>query len=363
MLLRGMFAPNFTISPRLSQALLLIETLRMQLAGARIDAALLQSLRATALLASTHFSTFIEGNRLTLPEVLSVSKGASFPDRRRDEIEVRNHFKAVEYMEKLAELAAPLRESEVQSIHGLVLDGRNRATPYRSQQNVIRDSGSGRIVYLPPEPQDVPLLMTGLIEWVNIQLEARQLPVPLIAGLAHYQFATVHPYLDGNGRTARLLATLILRRAGFGLQGIYSLDEHYANNLGAYYSALTIGSHNYYQGRAQADLTNFLTYFCEGMAEAFVSVGGAVSRAAVNTGSDHSALLRELGARQRKLLPLFSSQGSATSKEMAGHLSLGSRTLTQFCREWVKSGFLEFDEPSRKSRSYRIGTRFLPLLD
>ena len=81
------------------------------------------------------------------------------------------------------------------------------------------------------------------------------MPAPIVAALAHYQFATIHPYLDGNGRTARLLATLILRKAGYGFKGIYSLDEHYAKNLRAYYSALTVGSHNYYEGRVEGDLT------------------------------------------------------------------------------------------------------------
>jgi Fic family protein len=358
-----MFTPRFAISPRLSQALLLIESLRLQLAGAHISAALLQSLRETAALAATHYSTFIEGNRLTLPEVGAVSKGAKFPDRRRDELEVRNHFMAIEYMEALAEMEKPLEEDEIRTIHGILLDGRQRATAYRNQQNVIRDSGSGRIVYLPPEQGDVPVLMRELVEWVNREIAAGLLSIPVIAGIAHYQIATIHPYLDGNGRTARLLTTLILRRAGFGLHGIYSLDEHYAKNLGAYYSALTVGNHNYYMGRADADLTPFITYFCEGMAQAFSDISGAISRTARDTGPSQAVLLRELGARQRKLLPLFNAQGSATSKEMAEHLNLGSRTLTQFCRDWMKSGFLEFDEPSRKSRSYKIGARFLPLLD
>jgi Fic family protein len=83
--------------------------------------------------------------------------------------------------------------------------------------------------------------------------------VPLIAALAHYQFATIHPYYDGNGRTARLLANLILHKAGYGLKGIYSLDEYYARQLTGYYEALTVGpSHNYHLGRAEADVTGFL---------------------------------------------------------------------------------------------------------
>ena len=73
--------------------------------------------------------------------------------------------------------------------------------------------------------------MRSLVEWTNAELTDGELPAPIVAALAHYQFATIHPYLDGNGRTARLLATLILRKAGYGLKGIYSLDEHYAKSL------------------------------------------------------------------------------------------------------------------------------------
>lgn len=64
------------------------------------------------------------------------------------------------------------------------------------------------------------------------------------------QFATIHPYFDGNGRTARLLTTLLLHRAGYGLKGIYSLEKYYTRDLEAYHAALTVGpSHNYYMGR------------------------------------------------------------------------------------------------------------------
>ncbi len=266
-------------------------------------------------------------------------------------------------MERLAELSVALSEEEIQTLHGLVLDGRLRETPYRTQQNVIRDSGSGRIVYLPPEPQDVPALMADLTEWVNREIAAKHLPIPLIAGLAHYQFAAIHPYLDGNGRTARLLATLILRRAGFGLQGIYSLDEHYAKNLGAYYAALTVGSHNYYMGRAEADLTPFLTFFCEGMAEAFSAISRAIGRTPESSGEAQAALLRALDPRQRKLLPLFKAQGSATAREMAAWLGLSPRTLVELSRQWIASGFLGYQDPSRKIRSYRLGARFAALVD
>jgi Fic family protein len=294
--------------------------------------------------------------------VKAVLDGARLPDRARDEAEVRNHYRAFEFMEQLADQPGALREEDVQTLHGLVMDGRARATPYRRQQNVIKDSGSGHIVYLPPEARDVPSLMAELLEWTNRSMEEGRLPIPVIAALAHCQFATVHPYLDGNGRTARLLTTLILRRAGYGLNGIYSLDEYYAQKLGAYYAALTIGSHNYYQGRAEADVTPFVEYFCAGMAEAFGKVVAAAKRAELPSGAGQASLLRELDLRQRRLLPLFQAQGGATAREMAAHLKLSERTLVGLCRDWVRSGFLEYESASRKIRSYRLAERFAELV-
>src|SRR5207302_4501657 len=121
--------------------------------------------------------------------------------------------------------------------------------------------------------KDVPGLVKEMVGWVNASLAQQELPVPVVAALAHYQFATIHPYFDGNGRTARLLTTLILHRSGYGLNGIYSLEEYYASNLNGYYSGLAVGkSHNYYFGRAEGDVTPFIEYFCLGMAAAFGKV-------------------------------------------------------------------------------------------
>src|SRR5262249_43525077 len=149
-------------------------------------------------------------------------------------------------------------ETHIQTLHALVMaGGRKKAKPtsYRDGQNVIRDSRSRGIVYMPPEAKDVPPLMKEMVAWI-VSSGHKELPCPIRAGIAHYQFATIHPYYDGNGRTARLLTTLILHLGSYGLKGLYSLEEYYARDLGAYYEALTIGpSHNYYEGRAKADIT------------------------------------------------------------------------------------------------------------
>ena len=301
----------------------------------------------------------IEGNRLTEPQVREVIGGARFPGRERDEAEVRNYYRALEWVEGRAAKRTPFNEIDIKSLHGLAFHGRNRGTPYRDGQNVIREAVSGRIVYLPPEARDVPGLMAALVEWITTEIEKAVLPAPIVAALAHYQLATIHPWFDGNGRTARLLATLILHRASYGLKGIYALDEHYARDLAAYYRALTIGpSHNYYEGRAVADLTGFVGYFCGGMAEAFAKVRTAASSAAARHAPDRAAEIRALDPRRRRLLELFAEHDTATAAVIAQYLGLSHRTVVDLCRAWLTEGFLEMANTSRKNRAYRLGPTF-----
>jgi Fic family protein len=336
-----------------------IEAVRQSVVDLPFDVEMLRSLRQTAKLLTTHFSTQIEGNRLTQEQVAEAVEGARFPGRERDESEVRNYYKALEEVERLSRAPGGLSESSVKLLHGLAYRGKSSPTPYRDGQNVIRDGGSGGIVYMPPEAPDVPELMTSLVAWINENHEMQELPSPIVAGLAHYQFATVHPYFDGNGRTARLLTTLILHKGGYGLKGIYSLEEHYARNLGAYYDALAVGdSHNYYMGREEAVVTGFIGYFCRGMAEAFSAVRTQAVRAAGRRAKDQGSLLRQLDPRQRRVLELLAGQGTATTVELATHLGLSPRTVVSLCRAWVKGGFLIMHDPSRKNRSFRLAAAF-----
>ncbi len=356
-----MFRPLYTVTPTTTRALLEINSVRRDLSRIKIPPSILMSLRESAALNSAHFSTRIEGNRLTLPEVAAVrTTGKHIPGKERDTREVSNHFAGHAYMERLAASHGPITATEIQTLHGLVYFGKEKPTPWRNQQNVIRDSGSGRIVYLPPEANDVPALMQDMIDWINVEIAAGSTPVPLIGALAHYQFATIHPYIDGNGRTARLLANLVLHRNGYGLQGIYDLDEHYAENLGGYYGALSVGSHNYYEGRAEADVTGFTDYFLGGMALSFIKIARAAQAGPVaSTTSLPSSLLRELDLKQRKVLPFLHVHHSGTTKDLAKALNLSHQSLLILCKKWVETGFLEIENPSRKARSYRLGSRYI----
>lgn len=151
--------------------------------------------------------------------------------------------------------------------------------------------------------------MHQLTAWIK-ESEKQEVPCAIRAAIAHYQFATIHPYFDGNGRTARLLTNLVLHLGGYDLKGLYSLEEYYAKNLGGYYEAISIGpSHNYYAGRAEADITVWIDYFCLGMAMSFEAVAKRAEAAATSGVSDKHAQLRALDAMQRKCLELFPDCG------------------------------------------------------
>jgi Fic family protein len=361
------FKPRYTISTKLANQLLEIERHKEAINVLPITPNLLVSLKETARLLSTHYSTQIEGNDLTKAEVQSIAqgKGVNFTGRERYEREVRNYFRAMAYVEDKLKGKKVITEKFIKTLHSLVLTGTLKPTPYREGQNVIKDSSSGGIVYMPPEAKDVPALMKGLITWINREITNGELPALLLAGLVHYQFATIHPYYDGNGRTARLLTTYILHVTGYGMKGIYSLEEYYAKHLNSYYEALKIGtSHNYYGGRAEADVSPFLEYFIGGMAVSF----GKVRNKAVLLHSnqpreeDASARLRELRPQQRAVLLLFQNFKEVSMQEIADHLGVDARSAYALVKRWIKQGFMQIINASKRTRTYGLSIEWEALL-
>jgi Fic family protein len=359
------FEPNFSITSAVATSLMRIEAARQAIADLPITPSVLATLRETARLFSTHYSTMIEGNRLTQQEVSRViEQQEHFAGRERDEKEVLGYYAALEKSEQIAASGMPISERHIQMLHALVMaEGRTRAKPtaYRDGQNVIRDSRSRRIVYMPPEARDVPLLMKALVSWVSASHRAL-LPCPIRAGIAHYQFATIHPYYDGNGRTARLLTTLILHLGGYDLKGLYSLEEYYARNLGGYYRALTVGpSHNYYEGRAKADITAWVEYFCDGVADSFENVRRRAQEAGNRGARDESNALRRLDPRQRKALELFRTSTVINSRDVEALFGISQRASRNILSSWVDDGFVVVVDPAKKTRRYGLNAEFASL--
>jgi Fic family protein len=202
--------------------------------------------------------------------------------------------------------------------------------------------------------------MRNLLSWIK---ENEDLPCPIISSIAHYQFATIHPYYDGNGRTSRLLTTLILHLGGYDLKGLYSLEEYYAKNLLSYYRAISIGpSHNYYFGRAESDITEWVEYFTEGMAFAFEKVVNQMVESNNKGEEDYSHLMRTLDPKQRKALELFKEYDIVTAKQIADLFGFQPRTSSALCKKWVEDGFIQIFNYSNKARKYKLTPPYNRLL-
>ncbi len=167
-----------------------IEAARQKVLHLPLTPTVLSSLRETARLYTTHYSTMIEGNQLDPNQIKAVLKHKGhFPGRERDEHEVKGYYTALTQVEKWTAQGISVTEKMIQTLHALVMaDGKTNIKPttYRDGQNVIRDGRTRGIVYMPPEAKDVKNLMTGMVTWINKNAD---LACPLVAGITHYQFA------------------------------------------------------------------------------------------------------------------------------------------------------------------------------
>ncbi len=155
-----MYDPQFRITPAIAKALMTIEACRQAIDDLPVTVTLLTALREIARLQATHYSTQIEGNRLTLAQMQNaISGGGQFQGQERDVREVRHYFQALDEVDTWSREQTPITEEQIQILHGLAMEGRHHPTPYRQGQNVIRDSRTGDIVYMPKtKPSSCPCM-------------------------------------------------------------------------------------------------------------------------------------------------------------------------------------------------------------
>lgn len=176
-----------------------------------------------------------------------------------DKHELHGYLAAYKQVLAWADEKAPITEALIKKLHSLILC-KKRATPYRKGQNGILDPTGQKVLYLPPKPKDVAPLMKSLVKWIATS----PYPAPITAAIAHFGINSIHPYYDGNGRLARLITKLILRRAGCDLHGLLVLEDYYYKNLNGYYDALTISHASDYYAGAKQPITAWVEYFLEG---------------------------------------------------------------------------------------------------
>lgn len=219
-------------------------------------------LRRHAVATSVHYSTAIEGNVLTLGQVESLLRGEQVAARDDQVQEVLNYREAISYVQEVgSQRENQITEQTIRTIHFLVsksLPGPYDPGRYRAAQNNVVDSVSGRVVFRPPPPEAVGSLMQEFIEWLNSG--GRQIDPYLRAALAHLNFVAIHPFGDGNGRTARIIEALIFYMEGYKSHELVSLEEFFGRDTQSYYTALNASLGSSYRPD-DADVSPWVNYY------------------------------------------------------------------------------------------------------
>ena len=184
-----------------------IERARGFLQAAKLSEDWLARMRSRALLLEAHHTTHIEGTRLTLEQAERLLAGETVTEADPDDVrELLNYRDAFEFVSGYLNDGGPVTEGLIREIHQRLVagvrGGAGEPGKYRRVQNYVVNSATREIIYTPPPPQDVPPLMAELVAWLNAESDVH--PV-LTSGLAQFQLVHIHPFVDGNGRTSRLL--------------------------------------------------------------------------------------------------------------------------------------------------------------
>jgi Fic family protein len=259
-----MYTPKYTITNKILKNIGIIEASREVIDHAPLLPYYEKKFQRDALVRAVHYGTHIEGNELNLTQAEKVMAGQDVVARERDVQEVINYRRAMEEIGKFKSQNSKFKIEEefIKKLHELTTE---RILPpekcghYRDTQVVVRNSLTGEVTFRPPLALSVPHQMDDLCVFSNSMSDQDIHPV-LKSGIVHYEFVRIHPFIDGNGRVARCLATLILFQEGYDIRKFFSLEEYFDNDPMGYYTALQSVEKN------SGDLTEWLEYYTQGLA-------------------------------------------------------------------------------------------------
>ena len=335
--------PKFTITNAITAALTRIERARGFLEAATLSEDWVRAMGERALVLEAHHTTHIEGTHLTLEQAERLMAGEPVPEADPDDVrELLNYRRAFEFVSEYFDSGAPITEGLVREIHKRLVEGvrGGKAAPgrYRQLQNYVVNSATGRTVYTPPPAQDVPVLVTEMVAWLN---RPGQMHPVLVSGVGQFQLVHIHPFLDGNGRTSRLLSTLCLYRAGYDFKRLFTISEYYDRDRVAFYGAIQSVR------EAGMDMTGWLEYFVKGLA---TQLGEVSDRGKKAIKADLIAKKHELNERQAKGLRFILDHDKMHIRDMEALCpGVNRRTLQRDLGQMEDKGLVGREGAARQS--------------
>ena len=328
-----MFQPRYLITEALLRNIRQIENLITKLRYQPMPPVVRVQMEREARERSSYSSNSIEGNPLSLTDVKRLLK--SHPKHLRDtEKEILNYNSALLDLIRRAESKElPISSPTICSLQRLVtkdLLPTSDSGHYRTQPVFVNDPHEGKTIYWPPDAKDVELLMEDLISFIRAH-EGDVDPI-ILAGIFHRQFVLIHPFMDGNGRTARLCTTALLFRGGFDLFRYFSFEQFYNKNVRQYFDHVgALG--NYYDIVESINFTAWLTYFTDGIIDELIRVEKQLTR--------FSGKSVQLKKHHKKILSYLQKHGSITEQEYAEITKRAKSTRIIDFRNLVELGLIE----------------------
>lgn len=342
------YHPKYQITDELLKTIAEIESLRSQVAHSRILPEREIELRHRATVEATHSSTAIEGNPLNLKQVEKVlADGTVLTRHQYAEIEVRNYKKALDHIDKRKTSGKPIELADILMIHKLIMEG--LLPPEKT--GVLRTVGvdiinqDDTVLYKGPETAILKEEITTLLEW----LKASENVHPIIAAaILHFQFVSIHPFSDGNGRTTRVLTQLYLRLRDYDFRGTLVLDSYYYTDKREYYTALHTVQGENYQSAAVAVLDSWITYFTQGFLSAAKVLSVEVMILSSVIAGDKP--VKRINAEDADLLSYAKQFGSISLAEAKSVLpNVPRRTLQRKLKKLVDNGYLTVSGSTRST--------------
>jgi Fic family protein len=334
-----------------------IEKNRYRVSTVKMSRSVAGKLRKNSKKKSSYASNKIEGNPLSEKQVDEVIDRDERKHFLKPEQEVRNYFLALNYLEEKAKKKEKFTKKLILDVQKFVEKGASeekiglRGPMPPDVLFAVYDSLTGEPDYIPPEYIDIPELLDELVEYVNTTDDH-----PLIvAAVVHYQLVTIHPFEDGNGRTARLLSGYVLDINGYGFNGIGSLEEYFAYDVNEYYESIQMGLPAlYYSGRNDPPHPEiWLNYFLR-MVQLYSNKVCELSEESDT--EEITGSLSYLKEKEKELLLFLINQYKRefTPIEVSKEFAVTNKTIINRLSVLSRNGFVEPIIVNERIRSYRL---------